>query len=300
VGLRPALRADLALLSVSAIWGSTFVVVKRALDDASPLTFISLRFLLGAIALGFLFRKEIRPIRTADILPGAILGLFLGTGFALQTIGLLYTTPSRSAFLTGLYVVGVPLIAAALRLRGLNLASIAGVLLALSGLYVMTGGEAGEAAGGFGRGEALTVLCALCFAAHIVGVDVYARRHSVRRIAFWQVAAAGVLSVPFALLAETPRITPTAGLAGAILVTGLGGTALAIAVQNAVQARTTPTHAAIIFASEPVFAAITSFLVEGERLSTAATLGASLILAGMLASELPAARARAGALREHH
>lgn len=300
MGLRPALQADLALLGVSALWGSTFVVVKRALDHASPLAFTSLRFLLAAVALGVLFRKEIRSFRTGDVLAGALLGIFLGVGFGLQTAGLLYTTPSRSAFLTSLYVVGVPLIAAALRLRGLNLTCLAGVLLALTGLWLLTGEDAGGPAGGFGRGEALTVLCALCFAAHIVGVDIYARRHNVRRIAFWQVAVAGVLSVPLAILAETPRITPTFALAGAIAVTGLGCTALAIAVQNAVQARTTPTHTAIIFSSEPVFAAVTSFIVAGERLSLVATLGAALIVAGMLASELPLARTRTDALHEHH
>ena len=150
----------------------------------------------------------------------------------------------------------------------------------------------GEGAG-LGRGEILTILCAVAFAAHIVGVDITTRRHDPRSIAFWQIAAATLFVVPPTLLAETPRIVLTSSLVLAILVTSLLGTALAFAVQNAVQARSTPARAAIIFTSEPVFAAITSFLVEGERLPPAAMAGAGLILAGMIASEIPAGRGRA-------
>lgn len=289
MGLTPAFKADLALIGISAVWGSTFVVVKRALGDASPFAFLAVRFLLAGAALGWIFRRSVRPVERGALAGGGVLGLLLALGFAFQTLGLVHTTPSRSAFITGLYVVGVPVIAVALRLRGLGAASLAGVGLALAGLYLMTGLDA--AGGGLGRGELLTVFCAVAFAGHIVGVDVFTRRRDARALAFWQVLLAGLLYVPAAFLAETPRLDPTPALAGAVLITSLGGTALAFAVQNAVQARTTPTRTAVIFASEPVFAGVTSYLVEGETMSPAALSGAGLILAGMLAAEIPAAAA---------
>jgi drug/metabolite transporter (DMT)-like permease len=290
VGLRGSLKADIALIGIAGIWGGTFVVVKNALHDASPFAFLAVRFTIGAAALGWIFRRRIVPVRRGQIRDGAVLALFLGGGFACQTIGLLSTTPSRSAFITGLYVVGVPLIAAALRLRGLTPASLAGAGMALTGLYFMTGAGGAGDRGGIGPGEALTLCCAALFAAHIVGVDIITRRQDPAVMSFWQVALTAAASAPLALLAETPRLNPTPALAGALLATGLGATALAVGVQNAVQARTTPTRTAIIFASEPVFAAAASWILEGEVLTGAALGGAALILAGMLVAEIPASR----------
>ncbi len=290
MGLRGSLKADFALLGIAAIWGSTFVVVKNALEDASPFAFLAVRFSIGAAALGWIFRRRIFPIRPGQIRDGALLACFLGGGFALQTIGLLYTTPSRSAFITGLYVIGVPLIAAAMRMRGLTLASLAGAGMAMAGLYFLTGRGAGAGQNGLGTGELLTVFCAALFAAHIVSVDILTRRQDPVVMAFWQVALTAIAAVPLSLIAETPRLNLTPGLAGALLATGLGATALAVGVQNAVQARTTPTRTAIIFASEPVFAAAASWLLEGEILTGAALGGAALILAGMLVAEIPTAR----------
>jgi drug/metabolite transporter (DMT)-like permease len=301
VGLRPEHKADLALLSISALWGSTFVVVKRALLDAPPFAFLALRFLIAAGALALVFRREIRSIRPATMAGGSMLGVLLCAGFALQTFGLLYVSPSRSAFITGLYVVGVPILAATLRLRGFNAGSLVGVVLALAGLYLMTGPGAPDpglsARGGIGTGELLTILCAVAFAGQIVGVDVFTRDHDARTLAFLQVGIGGVLYVPLWIVSGAPRINPTPALIGAILVTSIGGTALAFAVQNAVQSRTTPTRAAIIFTSEPVFAGITSYVVEGERLPAVAIAGAGLILAGMIAAEVSPAQPRTAGSR---
>lgn len=282
MGLRPSLKADIALLGAAAIWGATFVVVKGALRDASPFAFMALRFSLGAAALGWFYRRRIVRSNLREIRAGCILGIFIGAGFAFQTVGLLSTTPTRSAFITGLYVVGVPLIAAALGLRGLNLAGVTGAAVALAGLWLLTGWGPGQ---GSGRGESLTIVCAFLFATHIVGVDIYARRHDGGALAFWQVAFAAAACIAIALTAERAWIDPTPGLFAAIVVTGLGATALTLAVQNSVQAATTPTRAAIIFTMEPVFAAATSWAVAGERLTGAAAMGAALIIAGMMISE---------------
>jgi len=292
VGLKRSLKADLSLILVSAIWGATFVVVKRALDDATPFAFLAMRFTLAALLLAWPLRKAIFPFNPREALAGGVLGVFLGGGFAFQTVGLLYTTPSRSAFITGLYVVGVPVLAALLRLRGFNAASLGGVGLALAGLYLLTGmGSAADGAG-LGRGEILTLCCAATFAAHIVSTDVYSRRHDTRALTFWQVATAALISFPLAGLAESPRVQPTASLAGAVLITAVLATALTVAIQTHVQAWTSPTRVAIIFTMEPVFAALTSYIVEGERMTAVSAAGAGLILAGMLVSEIPAARSK--------
>lgn len=290
MGLRPSLKADISLLGVAAIWGCTFVVVKRALEDASPFTFMAVRFSIGALILGVVYRRRILPVRRSHVKAGALLALFIGGGFACQTLGLLETPASRSAFITGLYVVMVPLMAAFLGMRGLTPGSLAGAGLALGGLWLMTARTGSGEAGGLGRGELFTLACAGLFAAHIIGVDMLTRRHPAGSLAFWQVALTAAACLPLALLERPPRLVPTPALLGALAVTGIAATALTLAVQNGVQALTTPARAAIIFASEPVFAAATSWAVDGEVLGGAAALGAGLILAGMLVAELPGPR----------
>ncbi|HEY3174589.1 MAG TPA: DMT family transporter [Candidatus Polarisedimenticolia bacterium] len=211
-------------------------------------------------------------------------GVLLFTGFVLQTIGIQYTTPARSAFITGMYVIFTPLLSILLRLRRPSINSFVGAALALAGLHLLTNPTG--SGGGFGRGEFLTLLCAVAFSGHLLAVDHYTRRFSRPAIAFLQVAMVGALGLAPALLLEPMRLRATPGLLAALAVTSLMGTALAFWVLNMVQAWTTPSRAAIIFAAEPVFAALTSWVVEEEVLRGAAMAGAALILAGMLWAEI--------------
>jgi drug/metabolite transporter (DMT)-like permease len=172
----------------------------------------------------------------------------------------------------------------ALRLRPPTAASFCGAVLAITGLYFLTG--VGRSGGGFGYGELLILLAALAFSAHLLAVDHYTRRHDKRTIAFLQVAVVGVLGIGPTALFEQLRFVPTPGLFGALAVTSILATAVAFFVLNIVQSWTTPTRAAVIFAAEPVFAAVTSWLVEGEVLTGGALFGALLILAGVLTTEL--------------
>jgi drug/metabolite transporter (DMT)-like permease len=215
---------------------------------------------------------------------GAVTGVLLFTGFVLQTIGIQYTTPARSAFITGMYVIFTPLLSILLRLRRPSINSFVGAALALAGLHLLTNPTG--SGGGFGRGEFLTLLCAVAFSGHLLAVDHYTRRFSRPAIAFLQVAMVGALGLAPALLLEPMRLRATPGLLAALAVTSLMGTALAFWVLNMVQAWTTPSRAAIIFAAEPVFAALTSWVVEEEVLRGAAMAGAALILAGMLWAEI--------------
>lgn len=284
--LNRRLQADLCIVVLSAIWGSTFVVIKWALDDISPFLYITLRFSAAAIPLYFLVRKEAFGGETsrATLVGGAVTGALLFTGFAFQTIGIQYTSAARSAFITGMYVIFTPLLSILLRIRRPSMNSILGAILALAGLHLLTNPTAGG--GGFGRGEFLTLLCAIAFSGHLIAVDHYTRRHDRAAIAFLQVAVVALLAVAPALFLEDTRFVATRGLFAALAVTSILGTALAFWLLNMVQAWTTPTRAAIIFAAEPVFAALTSWLVEGEVLKGLALIGAGLILSGMLMAEI--------------
>ncbi len=289
------LKADLALAFVTLTWGATFVVVKEALADASPLTFVLLRFTLAFAILAVAFRRRLRRssrglLRAELIIAGLIIGGLLYAGFAFQTAGLKLTTPTKSAFLTAMSVVLVPLLQVAIfreRLRG---AVLGGVAAAVVGLYFLT---MPPGAIRLETGDLLTLACALAFAGHIVALGRYAPRFDVATLAVLQVGAAmlfAALAMPLFDATGVERIfaVPTPRLAVALLVTAGLATAAAFSIQTWAQRITSPTHAAILFTLEPVFAALTSLLVLNERLGGRELLGAGLILAGVLVAELRA------------
>jgi len=287
---RPAAwRADLALVGIAFIWGATFVVVKQALEDVSTLLFLALRFSLAALALAVAFRplpsKFAQP-RTL-LRGGALAGLCLWAGYVFQTVGLRYTTPSKSAFITGLSVVMVPLLGAALGRKLPAVVEILGVTAATAGLGLMTLNLDTLAVE---RGDLLTLCCAVGFAVHILAVGHYAPRVSFEALALAQIATAAVLSLGTCWWVEVPVIRWSAGVVAALVATGLLATALAFSVQAWAQRHTTPTRTALIFALEPVFAWLTSFVLTGEVLSARAALGGVLILAGILIVELKPGR----------
>jgi len=294
VGLSRRLQADLSIIGLSAIWGCTFVVSKRALTDISPLLFITVRFVAASLPLWFLvprgaLQDSAGAVRWSAVRGGSLTGLFLFAGFACQTIGIQYTSPARSAFITSMYVIFTPILSMTLGLRRPSITSFTGAALAVTGLYFLTG--AGSAGLGFGYGETLTVFAALAFSAHLLAIDHYTRRHDKRAIAFLQVGAVAVLALGPTLFVEQVRFVPTPTLFGALAITSILATAVAFFVISIVQSWTTPTRAAIIFAAEPVFAALTSWIVEGEVLTGVAMFGALLILCGVLTAELgPLAR----------
>ena len=265
---------------VTAIWGSTFVVVKGALADASPLPFLALRFVLaGLLLLAILGRGR---VDRASLLPGSILGLFLFAGYLFQTWGLTYTTPSKSAFLTGFSVILVPVI---MMLSGSRTgpATLAGGALGLCGIYLLVA-PSGMAA--VNRGDLLTLAGAVSFAVHIVLVGHFTRRFSFLHLVPVQVLVVGLLSLLGLPFVPGQTLHLTGRLLGAILVTAVLATGVAFSVQNWAQQYTPAAHTALIFALEPVFAAICSRLVMGEHLGGRVLLGSGSILAGMVISEI--------------
>jgi drug/metabolite transporter (DMT)-like permease len=283
------LKADLSLAFVTFLWGATFVVVKEALDHASVFAFMAVRFVLATVVMAGIYARALPRFTRSEVWAGAQIGFFMFAGYVFQTVGLRFTTPSKAGFITGFSVVLVPLFLAFFWQRRINRWVWAGALAALAGLYYLSVPPEGFA--GMNQGDVLVVGCAVMFAFHIIFVGHYSPGHSVAALSFVQVATTAALSlltlpVVAATGWEPPRVAWNAPFIAAVLITAVGATAIAFTVQVWAQKYTTPTHTAILFSLEPVFAALTSFVVLGERLGPRALIGAALIFAGILLAEL--------------
>jgi drug/metabolite transporter (DMT)-like permease len=280
--------AEAALIFNTLIWGTTFVLVKAALTDISPVLFIALRFSLATGALLAVFRRAALPTgepsrswRAAG--GGALAGVFLFSGYLFQTMGLRLTTAPRSAFITGLTSVAVPLLAALVYRVRPRIPEVAGVLVATAGLALMT---LPGVLGRMGLGDLLTVFCALGFAAHIVTLGHFTEKMSYELLAVTQIGVAAILGWALFWWVERPHVAWRPAVVWAILITGLLATALAFAIQAWAQRYTSPARTALIFMLEPVVAWLTSYCMVGEGLSGRAAAGAALILGGVAMVEL--------------
>jgi drug/metabolite transporter (DMT)-like permease len=283
------LKADLALASCTLVWGATFVIVKNALADASPLAFIAVRFVAAAALMALIFRRVLKRTTIRESAAGACIGIFMFAGYGLQTAGLAYTSPSKAAFITGTSVVMVPVLQAMVWRVRVSPWVAAGVAAAVAGLYLLTVPAAGLAR--LNRGDLLVGGCAVMFAVHILVTGYFSPRYSTGALAFDQIATTALLAslgVPLAKVAhwETPHLRLTPELAAAVAVTSALATALAFTAQVWAQRHTSPTHTAILFSLEPVFAGLTSFLWLHERLAERSLAGAALILVGILLAEV--------------
>jgi drug/metabolite transporter (DMT)-like permease len=281
--------ADLALLVLTLFWGTTFHFVHGVLDVASPGVFLSARFALAVIVLGAvaLWRRD-RP-GPGFLRHGGLLGLFLLLTFAFQTVGLRYTTPSRSGFITGMSVLIVPFVSRFWLGRRVRAASWIGVALAVVGLAALTRPFGDDVSAAVRLGDALTAVCALACALQIALMSEWAPRHPV--VPFTVLQLAVTLAGALALAAvETPRLALSGGgaatFAGTVAFTGVAMTAGAFLVQNWGQARTTAVRAALIFSLEPVSAALFSHFYGGEPLAGLDWLGGGLIVLGVAVGEV--------------
>ena len=276
--------ADLSLLLVTAIWGTTFVIVKEALAVFPPYTYIAIRFTLATLTLALIAGGRLRTMRP-DVARGAVLiGAFMFAGFALQTFALQDTSASTAAFLTGLNVVIVPFIALVwLRLRP-GRGALIGVVAATVGLGLISIKDDFTLA----AGDLLAVGCAFAFALQIVGVGKYAAKADALAFTLVQLLTVTVGAWVFALAAgERPTmivLEPSA--IGSLIFISVVATALVFCIQNTAQRYTSPTHTALIFTMEPVFAAFFAWLWLGEQLGERAAAGALLIIVGTLVAEL--------------
>jgi len=289
-----AILADAALLLVTLVWGATFVMVKDAVSNYPVFSFLAIRFWLATIALlpVLWIRRSRRPAKVVQaaglaierraLLMGSLLvGAALFAGYSFQTFGLRLTTPAKAGFITGLSVVIVPVVAALVSRRSPGRNVWIGVALATTGLALLSL----NATLTIEVGDLVVMGCAFSFAAHILLTSHFARRCDPLRLAFGQILVVAVLSTLAAGLPEGIP-PPTQDVLFAAAFTGLLATSAAFGIQTVAQRYTTASHTALIFAAEPVFAGLFSFLLIGEVLTARQMLGAFLILAGMIVAEL--------------
>lgn len=286
-----SLRAHLLLLAVVCIWGSTFVVVKNALADVSPLLFNLIRMSLAFVCLLLIYRRHLGRINRHAVVSGVLIGFCLAMGYQFQTAGLRLTTPSKSAFITGMVVVLVPLLSAIPVLRPHSSSAPAwnawcGAVVAFIGIILLTT-PAGAAFDfrAINIGDVLTFGCAIGFSLHVLVLAHLAPRFPFEQLAILQIGSCAAFMAVSTPLLEHPWIHWSPRLIVALLITAILATAVAFAVQSWAQRYLPATHTALILALEPVFAWITSFIVLGERLSRRSAVGALLILAGIMLTE---------------
>ncbi|OZB96105.1 DMT family transporter [Paenibacillus sp. XY044] len=289
--------ADLSLLIVAMMWGCTFLIVQHAVRVLPPLAFNGIRFLGAAVLLALIitifYRSQWRDISGRMLLHSCLLGLFLFLGYAFQTVGLLYTTTSNAGFITGLSVVFVPFLALLLLKTPISRYTWISALLAAAGLYLLA--FAGTSLT-LNKGDFLIFLCAVAFALHVAYTGVFAPRYSALPLAAMQMAVVGLLSLLSSLLFED--VGPLGQVTDHLLkpeviwalLVSIGPTsAFAFWIQTVCQKYTNPSRVAVIFAMEPVFAALTGVTFGGEVLGAAAGLGCICIFAGMILAELKSA-----------
>lgn len=273
------LGATAALLGVTAIWGSTFVVVKDAIARMPVMDFLAWRFGIATVAVVVLAPRSLRRLDPRGRRVGVALGLALGAGYVLQTLGLRTTPAAVSGFITGMFVVFTPLISGVALRRRVGGSAWVAVVLATGGLALLS-----LRGLSVGVGELLTLGCAAAYAVHIVGLGEESASYDAVGLAALQLATVTVLSA----LGGAPgglAPPPDAGVWGAVLLTGLAATALAFFTQTWAQAHLPPTRAAVVMTMEPAFAGVFGVWLGGDRLSARSWLGAALVLAAMLLVE---------------
>ncbi len=286
--------ADLMLLLVAFTWGVTFVVVQEAIKQLPPLAFNAVRFTIASfcllIVILLFYRKQTGKISRNMMGSGIVLGIWLFGGYAFQTVGLQYTTSGKAGFITGLSVALVPLFAYFILREKPGWGAIFGAVSALFGLYTLTVGDMTN----INIGDFYVLLCALCFGMQIVYTGKYAPHYPTLSLSFVQLSTVAVLSA-----ALSPWIEPDGALAydtsvllqpsvfWALLITAIPATVLSFVAQTEFQKFTVPSHVALIFATEPVFAALADVWFLGTVMTIKTIVGCLFILAGMIIAELP-------------
>lgn len=273
---------ELGLLLVAIIWGTGFIASAISLEFLSPYQVMAIRFLIAACLMALIFTKHLRLLTRPAIMAGIVLGVFLFFAFLLQTLGLQYTTPSKNAFLTAVNVVIVPFIGFLIFQRGLDKYGLIGAILAIVGVGILSV----ELNGTFNTGDALTLLCAVCFAFHIFFTAEFVKRYAPIGLTIVQMFTAFVLSLLVILFrGETIHFALDGrGLLAASYL-GIFSTTIAFLVQTVAQKYTTETKAAIILSTEALFGTLFSILILHEQLTVRMIIGSILILAAVITAE---------------
>ncbi|MFE2416072.1 DMT family transporter [Streptomyces hokutonensis] len=278
---RLRLTAVVGLLLVTAIWGATFLVVKDATVGMPVFDFLTWRFALAAVVMAAIRPSVVRRIDRGTLARGAGAGSLLGMSYILQTLGLQHTSAAVSGFLTGLFVVITPLLAWALFRQHLSPTAWTAAATATAGLALIT-----LSGVSFGSGEALTLLCSVCFALHLLALGRWSPGRDAYALTLVQLTTASLMcligAVPHGVRPPQNGSTWTA-----VLVTAVLASAFAYMVQTWAQKHVTATQAAVVLTMEPVFAGLFAVLVGGERLTVSTLVGGALVVTAMFLIEVP-------------
>lgn len=278
-----------ALVATAAVWGSTFIVVKDAVAAYPLYSFLGLRFAIAVLAFVAIFPRSVAHLDRSTIMVGVLAGAFLCAGYIFQTWGLQDTTASRAAFITGMFVVITPLMQGVLLRLVPRPTTVAGVVLAVVGLWLLSGASSA----GWGVGDTRVLLCAIAYSAHMIVLGGVGRRHDPMALTLVQLATTALVCLGIALAIERPIVAPTgAAVWIALVLTGVFASAVAFAVQTYAQRHIPPARTALILITEPAFGGLFGWMA-GETLGLRGLGGAALILGGMVLAELVGVQAAA-------
>ncbi len=286
-----------ALLLNTLIWGGTFALIKNALSDVSPSLFLGIRFIIASLLFLPFVYPHLKLANKKTIIAGAVLGIFYFTGFASQTIGLSLTSATKSGFITGTFVIFIPILQLVIERRKPKLFNIIGVIIVLFGLIMLSskGNDAFEfikqLGSDFNTGDLLTLICAILFAFQVVFVDIFTKKYEYLPMVFIQLLITGlggfVLTYLFSVTSiEQFKFIFNFNVAGALIYTSVFASIIATIIQLKFQKTVSPTRAGIIYSFEPIFAAIFAYFLLNEKISNFGLVGCVLIFIGLIVSEV--------------
>jgi drug/metabolite transporter (DMT)-like permease len=293
----PRYFGEAALLLMTLIWGGTFVIVKLSLKDISSMLFIASRFGIASVILSLIFFFRKVELVKKSMLPGLLLGITLFISFCTQTIGLKYTSATKSGFITGISVVLIPFFQIFFEKKIPSKGQAFGTVVVFSGLlFLSSPGNSivalfTELGSSFNFGDIMTLLCAITFGFYVVQLDIETRKHDFKTLLITQLISVTLLSLIASFLFsgfsyEPIHVQVTEYLIFGLLYTGVLATLINVFLQTKYQKRVSPTKAGIIYSFEPIFAATFAFFILGEKITNFGLVGCALIFIGLLISEV--------------
>ena len=277
------LKAAVLLLTTTFFWGVTFTIVKQAIESVDVFVFLAQRFLLAFALILPIGMIRGGRLDATTVRRGSVMGLFLFGAYAFQTVALLYTSASNTGFLTGLNVVMVPLLSALMLKHRIPGTIKIAVVLSVAGLFLLCGNGGLD----FNRGDILAAICALCVTLHLIYTGEFARESDYYWLTTVQLGVVAIMSLLFAVLRGKPVLVWYPHLLWPLLICAVIATVFAFLVQTSMQRFISHSNTALIFCTEPVFAAAYAWFAINERLGVFGLVGAMLILVGMVVSILP-------------
>jgi len=287
------LKSDLILFLVAFIWGLAFVAQRTGMEHIGPFTFNGLRFFLASLSLlPFIIFSKSKPLndkvhnekenKSGLVKFGIISSIFLFGGISFQQVGLVYTTAGKAGFITGLYVVIVPIFGLVLGLHKTKLSTWVGAVLAAIGMYFLSVTSQLT----ISYGDFLILMCSFCFAGHVLVIANFAKKYKVIHLSFIQSIICSFVSMIIAFIIEDVNIEGIINAGIPILYGGIFSSAIAYSLQIYAQKKSHPAHASIIMSFESIFAALAGWVILSEVFTQRAFFGCTLILIGMLISQL--------------